>query len=79
MILIAAAIALLNTPAPAQAPDLTAYLAGHGQTAIPEDIRQIAKTECQAEADGPQLALLLACARSEPRLPAAPERAARAR
>jgi hypothetical protein len=75
MILIAAAIALLTTPAPAVTPDLTALLAGHSHTVIPEDIRQIAKTECQAEADGPQLALLLACARAEPRRSPPAERA----
>ena len=79
MILIAAAIALFNAPAPAAKPDLTDYLAGREQAAIQEDIRQVAKTECQAEVDGPQLALVLACARAEPRplpLPPAP-RAAR--
>jgi hypothetical protein len=77
MILIAAAIALVTAPVPAAKPDLTGYLAGRDQTAMPQDIRQAAKTECQAEADGPQLALVLACARSEPtRAPAAIDGAA---
>jgi hypothetical protein len=84
MILIAAAIALLTAPAPAAEaaapkPDMTAYLAGKGLAAIPEDIRQIAKTECQAEADGPSLALVLACARSGDRRTVALDRTASAR
>lgn len=84
MILIAAAIALFAAPASAAEgsipkPDMTAYLAGRDKAAIPEDIRQIAKTECQAEADGPSLALVLACARTGARQTASPERTASVR
>ena len=57
---------IVLAPVPAARPDLTDYLAGRDQAAIPQDIRQVVKTECQAEADGPQLALVLACARTEP-------------
>jgi hypothetical protein len=72
MILIAAAIALFTAPASTAKPGMTDYVAG--KAAVQEDIRQVAKTECQAEADGPQLALVLACARTDPRQ--APERTA---
>jgi hypothetical protein len=79
MILITAAIALFTVPAPAAKPDLTGYLAGKDPVAIQEDIRQVAKTECQAEADGPQLALVLACARAAPQPAGANARTASAR
>ncbi len=64
MILIAATLALLTAPAPAA--DMTAYVAAPPKVEIQEDVRQVAKTTCRAEADGPQLALLLACARETP-------------
>jgi hypothetical protein len=61
MIMLAATIALITMPAPAA--DMSAYLADRPKAPIQEDVRQVAKTECRAEADGPKLALLLACAR----------------
>jgi hypothetical protein len=81
MIMLAATIALIGAPAPTA--DLTAYLAAAPKAEIQEDVRQVAKTACRAEADGPQLALLLACAREtsrggEARMPVV-ERAASAR
>ncbi|MDB5461086.1 MAG: hypothetical protein JWO72_2827 [Caulobacteraceae bacterium] len=79
MILIAATIALFTAPAPAAKPDLAGYLAGKDKVAIQEDVRQVAKTECQAEADGPQLALVLACARAAPQSVRADARTASAR
>ena len=73
MILIAATLALLSAPAPT--PDPAPLMAAASKPEIQEDVRQVAKTTCQAEADGPQLALLLACAREtsrggEARMPA---------
>jgi hypothetical protein len=64
MIMLAAAIALITAPAPTA--DTAAYLADRSKAPIQEDVRQVAKTACRAEADGPQLALLLACARETP-------------
>jgi hypothetical protein len=65
MILIAATLALLSAPPPAADP--TPFMAAAPRAEIQEDIRQVAKTTCRAEADGPQLALLLACARETSR------------
>ena len=70
MILIAATLALISAPAPSA--DLTPYMAAAPRAEIQEDVRQAAKTACRAEADGPQLALLLACARETSRGGAAP-------
>ena len=56
MILLAVTIALLSVPVQAAEP------AAKPRPEIQEDLRQVAKTACRAEADGPQLALLLACA-----------------
>jgi hypothetical protein len=64
MIMLAATIALISAPAPTA--DMAAYLADKPKAPIQEDVRQAAKTACRAEADGPQLALLLACAREAP-------------
>ena len=64
MIIIAATLALVSMPAPAA--DLTSYVVSTPKAEIQEDVRQVAKTTCRAEADGPQLALLLACARETP-------------
>jgi hypothetical protein len=77
MILFAATLALISAPAPTA--DLTPYLAVKTQAAVQEDVRQVAKTACRAEADGPQLALVLACAREAPRPVETAERTASAR
>jgi hypothetical protein len=65
MILIAATLALLSTPA--LAAGRTPYMFTAPRAELQEDVRQVAKTTCRAEADGPQLALLLACARETSR------------
>jgi hypothetical protein len=65
MIMIAATLALISAPAPTADP--TPLMAAAPRAEIQEDVRQVAKTTCRAEADGPQLALLLACARETSR------------
>jgi hypothetical protein len=70
MLMLAATLALISAPAPAA--DLTPYVAAAPKAEIQEDVRQVAKTACRAEADGPQLALLLACARETSRGGASP-------
>jgi hypothetical protein len=65
MIMIAATLALISAPAPTASPTL--FMAAAPRAEIQEDVRQVAKTTCRAEADGPQLALLLACARESSR------------